>query len=461
MWRLGGGCALPLGAHATIDAESIRLVAVIATADGTTVMRAETDGATAEDAAEAVAKDLISQARSASWPRSGRGERALRTDRRRDAAGGPVGDARRRAAQTRGADDRRARDRGGAYAQRGAHPGAARSGSRGFAWIVLTAVRPCRCSCRVPSARALGATRVAAIGREPRRRSAGGPGERPPSCRPPSRPRGSYGRFLAAPGGCSVREPTSPLPGWRRPGREGLVPDPGRRLPNEDAEVPAPGSEEGAGRRRRRRHPFTSASTVRGFVGRSAPCAERRRSSASAPSRPRRRAPTGSRCTPSPDPRSTAWSRPWNARCAARRPGRRSLDRGERWRRERRRRYADSMSFPEHRPGGCGARPPSSPRARPALPRRPDHAVVLQGSIEEALPIASMPGQFQHALDRSARRPSRSPGPGSRIHALRGARSQGRRGIRGMEPRRHRPARDRRASWRVRRRRGRDERSLP
>ena len=61
MWRLGGGCALPLGAHATIDAESIRLVAVIATADGTTVMRAETDGATAEDAAEAVAKDLISQ----------------------------------------------------------------------------------------------------------------------------------------------------------------------------------------------------------------------------------------------------------------------------------------------------------------------------------------------------------------------------------------------------------------
>ena len=48
-------------APTTIDAESIRLVAVIATADGTTVMRAETDGATAEDAAEAVAKDLISQ----------------------------------------------------------------------------------------------------------------------------------------------------------------------------------------------------------------------------------------------------------------------------------------------------------------------------------------------------------------------------------------------------------------
>jgi hydroxymethylbilane synthase len=61
MWRLGGGCALPLGAHAVFDAESVRLVAVIATTDGTTVLRAEADGATAEDAAEAVAKDLISQ----------------------------------------------------------------------------------------------------------------------------------------------------------------------------------------------------------------------------------------------------------------------------------------------------------------------------------------------------------------------------------------------------------------
>ena len=62
MWRLGGGCALPLGAHATDRRmESIRLVAVIATADGTTVIGAETEGATAEDAAAAVAKDLIAQ----------------------------------------------------------------------------------------------------------------------------------------------------------------------------------------------------------------------------------------------------------------------------------------------------------------------------------------------------------------------------------------------------------------
>ena len=61
MWRLGGGCALPLGAHATIDAESVTLVAVIATADGTTVLRTETSGATPEDVAATTAKDLIAQ----------------------------------------------------------------------------------------------------------------------------------------------------------------------------------------------------------------------------------------------------------------------------------------------------------------------------------------------------------------------------------------------------------------
>jgi len=61
MWRLGGGCALPLGAHATVGVESIVLTAVIATADGTTVLRATTEGATPEDAAAAVAKELIAQ----------------------------------------------------------------------------------------------------------------------------------------------------------------------------------------------------------------------------------------------------------------------------------------------------------------------------------------------------------------------------------------------------------------
>ena len=61
MWRLGGGCSLPLGAYATVGVESIALTAVIATADGTTVLRAESEGATPEDAAAAAAKELIAR----------------------------------------------------------------------------------------------------------------------------------------------------------------------------------------------------------------------------------------------------------------------------------------------------------------------------------------------------------------------------------------------------------------
>ena len=59
MWRLGGGCALPLGAFATIAADSIHLTCVIATAEGDRVIRVETDGATPEDVAATAAKELI------------------------------------------------------------------------------------------------------------------------------------------------------------------------------------------------------------------------------------------------------------------------------------------------------------------------------------------------------------------------------------------------------------------
>jgi len=61
MWRLGGGCALPLGAYATVDEESVALTSVIATPDGTTVLRVETEGATPEDVAAEAAKELIAQ----------------------------------------------------------------------------------------------------------------------------------------------------------------------------------------------------------------------------------------------------------------------------------------------------------------------------------------------------------------------------------------------------------------
>jgi hydroxymethylbilane synthase len=43
--RLGGGCELPVGAHATIDAQDrLHVVGLIASADGRVVMRAEIDG---------------------------------------------------------------------------------------------------------------------------------------------------------------------------------------------------------------------------------------------------------------------------------------------------------------------------------------------------------------------------------------------------------------------------------
>ena len=61
MWRLGGGCSLPLGAYATVDEEAVTLSSVIATPDGTTVLRVEVEGATPEDVAAEAAKELISQ----------------------------------------------------------------------------------------------------------------------------------------------------------------------------------------------------------------------------------------------------------------------------------------------------------------------------------------------------------------------------------------------------------------
>jgi hydroxymethylbilane synthase len=60
MWRLGGGCALPLGAFATIARETVHLKAVVATPEGDRLVRADVDGATPEDAATAAAKVLIS-----------------------------------------------------------------------------------------------------------------------------------------------------------------------------------------------------------------------------------------------------------------------------------------------------------------------------------------------------------------------------------------------------------------
>ena len=59
MWRLGGGCALPLGAYAMTGADGVSLVASVSLADGSRTLRSDGLGADAETVAGIVAADLI------------------------------------------------------------------------------------------------------------------------------------------------------------------------------------------------------------------------------------------------------------------------------------------------------------------------------------------------------------------------------------------------------------------
>jgi hydroxymethylbilane synthase len=61
--RLGGGCQVPIGAHATVEAGRLRLIAIVAAPDGSKLVRAQSEGA-AEDAVrlgESAAEDLLSR----------------------------------------------------------------------------------------------------------------------------------------------------------------------------------------------------------------------------------------------------------------------------------------------------------------------------------------------------------------------------------------------------------------
>jgi hydroxymethylbilane synthase len=60
MWRLAGGCSLPLGAHATVDGTGrVAMVAIVVSPDGSRTARVSVDGENAEAAAARAAKDLI------------------------------------------------------------------------------------------------------------------------------------------------------------------------------------------------------------------------------------------------------------------------------------------------------------------------------------------------------------------------------------------------------------------
>ena len=59
MVRLGGGCALPLGALATRRGDGVHLVAVVATPDGERLVRADAEAREPEEAADSVADRLL------------------------------------------------------------------------------------------------------------------------------------------------------------------------------------------------------------------------------------------------------------------------------------------------------------------------------------------------------------------------------------------------------------------
>lgn len=61
MWRLGGGCSLPLGAYAEVEPESVRLTAIVASPDGSRAARVEVESESAEGAASVATKELLEQ----------------------------------------------------------------------------------------------------------------------------------------------------------------------------------------------------------------------------------------------------------------------------------------------------------------------------------------------------------------------------------------------------------------
>jgi hydroxymethylbilane synthase len=58
MARLGGGCALPLGAFAELSPRGVQMLAIALSPDGSRIARTEVDGATPEEVAELAALDL-------------------------------------------------------------------------------------------------------------------------------------------------------------------------------------------------------------------------------------------------------------------------------------------------------------------------------------------------------------------------------------------------------------------
>jgi porphobilinogen deaminase len=61
MWRLGGSCALPLGAIASVDGARVEMLAVVVAPDGSRIARAEVVSDSPEDVAALATKALIAE----------------------------------------------------------------------------------------------------------------------------------------------------------------------------------------------------------------------------------------------------------------------------------------------------------------------------------------------------------------------------------------------------------------
>jgi hydroxymethylbilane synthase len=61
MWRLGGGCSLPLGAYAEVETDRVHLTALVVSPDGSRAARTEVESDSAEGAATIATKELLAQ----------------------------------------------------------------------------------------------------------------------------------------------------------------------------------------------------------------------------------------------------------------------------------------------------------------------------------------------------------------------------------------------------------------